>query len=249
MRGNSQSGAVFYYILLAVVLVAALSYAVSNSNRASTGTLSADQAQIATNELLDYYNALSTSIQKLQLRGCDPSEISYEGADTGGFGATDYDNTTAPTDESCHIFSLSGGSLNYQTPSQIMLDQSQSSDPYFGHTYFIENSAINMLNSSGSHTNYAITPFVKEEICLEISKRIINFDGIISDSGTNTINPDLFDGGAIPSGGPPFNCNVNNPFMPIQDCGDYTGCLRLGGFKGNGIEFFIAYHFLTRDPP
>ncbi len=113
---NTQRGSVFVYILLAVALLAALSYAVSRGNRNSTSTMTDQQAKLAAQEIIEYGNTVAAAVQKLRLRGCLDTEISFENSTYAG-----YINPNAPSDKSCHVFDLNGGNIEY----------AKSPDPYF----------------------------------------------------------------------------------------------------------------------
>jgi hypothetical protein len=106
---HSQRGAVFFYILLAIALLAALSYAVSRGNRGGTSTMTDQQSKLAAQEIIDYSNNITATVQKLRLRGCSDTEISFENS----VGSQNYTNPNAPTDKSCHIYDINGGNLIY----------------------------------------------------------------------------------------------------------------------------------------
>ena len=116
MNKHTQRGAVFIYILMAVALFAALTYAVSRGNRGGTSTLTDQQAKLAAQEIIDYGNTVANAVQKLRLRGCTDTEISFENNTYAG-----YINAGAPTDKSCHVFDVNGGNIQY----------AKSPEPYF----------------------------------------------------------------------------------------------------------------------
>ena len=103
---NPQSGSAFLYIIIAIALLAALSVAVSRGNRGSTSTMSDQQAKLAAQEIIDYGNTVAAAVQKLRLRGCTDTQISFENSAIAG-----HVNPNAPADESCHILSPSGGNI------------------------------------------------------------------------------------------------------------------------------------------
>jgi len=115
---NSQSGNVFFYILLAIGLVAALTYVVSRDNRAGTAMLTDEQAKLAANEIIEYGNTLSSAIQKLRLRGCDDAQISaqkdWDGSGTITDTSADAYISDAPPNKSCHLFEVGAGNINYR---------------------------------------------------------------------------------------------------------------------------------------
>lgn len=107
-RGSEQ-GNVFFYILIAIALFAALSYAVSRNNSGSTNIFTDEQAKLAAQEIIEYGNTVANAVQKLRLRGCSDTEISFQNNIVGG-----YINTPpSPADNSCHVFETNGGNINF----------------------------------------------------------------------------------------------------------------------------------------
>ncbi len=99
-----------FYILIAVALIAALSYAVSNGMRGGGDNLSSERGKLLATELVEYTNILGNAASQLKLRGCADTEISFENP----ISATDYTNAGAPSDNSCHIFSVAGAGVQFQ---------------------------------------------------------------------------------------------------------------------------------------
>lgn len=107
-KSKNESGNIFFYILLAIALFAALSAVVSRGNRGTTSTLTDQQAKLAAQEIIEYGQAVSNAVQKLRLRGCTDTQISFENGVVSG-----YINPNAPNDNSCHVFDINGGGLNW----------------------------------------------------------------------------------------------------------------------------------------
>ena len=97
----SERGNALLYILIAVALIAALSYVVSRGQRGNTSTLTDQQARLAAQEIIDYGNDLANAVQKLRLRGCTDTQVSFENNIV-----TEYTNPNAPADKSCHVFDV-----------------------------------------------------------------------------------------------------------------------------------------------
>ena len=114
-QSNHERGSILLYILVAVVLLAALSYAVSRGSRDGISTFTDQQAKLAANEIIEYGNTVATAVQKLRLRGCKDTEISFENS----ISATNYVNPNAPTDKSCHVFDLAGGNIQWNTSETL----------------------------------------------------------------------------------------------------------------------------------
>ncbi|NQZ13803.1 MAG: hypothetical protein HRT94_03110 [Alphaproteobacteria bacterium] len=116
-RENTQNGNVLVLIFLVVGLVAALSYAFTGSSRTSTSLLTEERQKALSYELNEYLNNVKQAAKRLKLRGCSNSEISYETP------SGDNVNANAPSDESCHIYRLTGGQVEFKD-----LDQTFCSD-------------------------------------------------------------------------------------------------------------------------
>lgn len=109
----AERGNVLYYILIAIVLLAGLTFAIQQGSRSSTSALTADQARIAADSIIDYANTVAGAVSKLKLRNCTETQLSFQNASTG---AT-YTNASAPSNKSCHVFDMAGAKLNWVEPS------------------------------------------------------------------------------------------------------------------------------------
>lgn len=195
---NTQSGAVFYYILLAVALIAALTYFVARDNRASVGLLSDDQARIVATEILEQANLVTTAYQKLRLRGFHEESISFVNSKVSG-----YTNPNC-TSEACEIFNLNGGALNWIVPPK----NANNGEDW---TYTGD---LPIYGAGGSNERYDLTmilPNVKDEVCKMINFKIgrtssfnsnipINSDTTLTAhkfTGVISTGPNYIDGGRL----------------------------------------------------
>lgn len=64
-----QNGNAFFIILIAVVLFAALSYAITRSSRSGTDSVSAETNKLLLNQILSYVNAQRNAVTRMQLNG------------------------------------------------------------------------------------------------------------------------------------------------------------------------------------
>jgi len=124
-KTNTQSGSILVYVLLAVVLFAALSYAVSQMMRGGTNSVGAEKHAILMDGTLSYARNVKQAIQAIRIsNSCAESEVSFEGSPFDG-SDTDYVNASAPIDFSCHVFHPQGGGLGKENP-----DSEVSSNEY-----------------------------------------------------------------------------------------------------------------------
>lgn len=172
MNRASESGNVFFYILIAIALFGALSFAVSQGNRGNTSLLTDQQARLAAQEIIEYGETVANAVQKLRLRGCSDTEISFENDIVAG-----YENTNAPSDNSCHVFDVNGGGVNY--------------DNSLGAWLITGNLKIQDLGSSSTNLNL-IRPSLQQTVC-------DNINNILSVTAATII--DDYSGTAVPFNG------------------------------------------------
>ncbi|MFK7838861.1 MAG: hypothetical protein AB8B83_00885 [Bdellovibrionales bacterium] len=113
MKSYHESGNVLFYILIAVVLLAALSYAVANSGRGKADIINEERARLIASEIIEYTDIISSAVTQLKLRGCSENEISFENNFTSG-----YTNINSPANQACHIFNINGGGITPKNPPQ-----------------------------------------------------------------------------------------------------------------------------------
>ncbi len=161
-KRKNEHGNVLIYILVAVALLASLSFAVSQSGRGNVQQLNAERARLFGSEILEYATNLGNAVTQLKLRGCDESEINFDNPL-----ATGYNNTGAPADNTCDVFHPSGGGLSWQSIPERARNQTASYHP----DYFIN--ATNQV--SGTKTNsgdLAIYAEINLEVCAAINTLI-----------------------------------------------------------------------------
>ena len=59
---KSQNGSVFFYILIAIVLLAGLSYAVNNNSRVGTAIITEQQARVVSSQVLEQGEAMALAV-------------------------------------------------------------------------------------------------------------------------------------------------------------------------------------------
>lgn len=207
MKQNHEQGNAIIIILIAVSLFAALGYAFTQSSRTSTGFISQEEAKANANQILSYGNDLKSAIKRLNLRGCDDSEISFENNIVSG-----YTNGTAPTNKSCHVFDPAGGGLTYKKMDLSGLDETAASATTYTtignmitEWYFPYNTCVNLVGSDDDPCYSASAdvaeivtffPWVNRDVCLAINNQL----GVDNPSG----NPPAIGGSMMYSGGNKF---------------------------------------------
>lgn len=125
MKRSFESGNALFFILIAVVMLAALSFAVMQGSRGGAESLSAEKTRLVATEILEYADVVAKAVAQTRLRGFEDTQISFENSAVGG-----YANANC-TDEQCKIFSPSGGGVNYIAPNAEGLDQASAAATTF----------------------------------------------------------------------------------------------------------------------
>ncbi len=119
-----QSGNVLFYVLIAVALLAALSYAIAESSRGNVQRLSEEKARLVATEILEYATIMANAVGQLRLRGFDDTALCF---DDPGWGADDYDHGGC-ADNAARIFHPEGGGLSWSQPPSDAMDVSATPD-------------------------------------------------------------------------------------------------------------------------
>lgn len=119
-----ESGNVIFIILIAIALLAALTFTVSKGNQGGHQTVIKDQAKLFASEISEYSQNIANAVAQLRLRGCSENQISFENNTVAG-----YENV--PTNTSCQVFHADGGSVNWQDIQAAVQDSSNSSEWMF----------------------------------------------------------------------------------------------------------------------
>ncbi|PCI54886.1 MAG: hypothetical protein COB36_08490 [Alphaproteobacteria bacterium] len=162
---NTQSGNVLIYILIAVALLAALSYTIAQSGRGSVGSLSKERSRLYATEILEYGGIVRQAVSQIRLRGYQAREISLENNIVA-----DYENTNCG-DSECEIFNVNGGAVHYLAPKSVWLDNAQSSEFEYGTLYFHGEASVAEVGLVKDDLIMFI-PYVKKEICMAINKQL-----------------------------------------------------------------------------
>lgn len=215
MNRSREKGSVLVYILIAVALLGALSFAVSKGQRGSASTLTIQQAKLAANEIIDYGNAVAKAVQKLKLRGCTDTQISFENP----ISAANYTNPSAPTDKHCDVFNLAGGGLNFTTLDKNVAGENAGS-PYVDFSFVAANEIEKVGTDCGTAicSELLIYALVKENICQQINILL----GISGISGAIPVDSDM--GGTVFTGPFSYVATIGDEGTSSVLAGKTAGC-------------------------
>ncbi len=112
---QSESGNAVIFILVTIALFAALAYTFMRSGQTGQSNLTAGQAKLAAQEMIDYAQSLERGTQKLLSRRCAETELEYDITVMPDCGA----NADSPSDGSCSLAGTAGANVAGQTfPAQ-----------------------------------------------------------------------------------------------------------------------------------
>ena len=169
-KNKRQSGNAMVIILVTIALFAALIMTFTRSTEQGAGNMNAQQARMAAQELIAFFNQVDGAVQKLRTKGCSENDISFTNdADTGTFVAANH-AAGAPGDFSCHVFKTEGGKVTFNMDwTRYQLLQAEIAPPaeqvQWGNIYFKTNSYGQDGVGTAANDIMAHLNFVKPEIC------------------------------------------------------------------------------------
>ncbi len=184
MKPSSSSGSVLFYVLIGVVLFAALSLVVANIMRSGTVNPQSEVQQVNVSEILQYASGLRQAAKTIQqINGYDAAQISFDTPVLAGYGLACPDGSAK-----CKMFDPAGAGLTYQTPDARWLDGSG------GDWLFSGDNEVTGVGTDGAGTSsvdlLAILPWIKKELCLKLNEML----GITNPGGDppqNTVDIEL----------------------------------------------------------
>ncbi len=211
MNKQTQQGGVFFYILLAIILLAGLTYAVSQNNRGNTDLITDEQARVAATEIIEYGNTVANAIQKLKLRGCKDTEINFKNNTYKTHGGTviqpDGHNSNAPSNGSCDVYKSAGANINtWLIPDYALYQWNPASNNSGYGVINARHAAIEGVGNATQEELFLAGVYIKDPICMKINdllginnpsnhppnstRHMSTYDGVFADNGTYTIPDD-----------------------------------------------------------
>ena len=225
MIKNKQNGSVFFYILIAIVLFAALSYALSQNSRSGSTVMTIQQTKVAAQNIIEQGDIVSNAVQKLILRNLPANQISFENNVVSG-----YDLATC-TENLCKVFNINGGSLNWTYPPENV---NNAENWIYTGEVAIAGNGFDLRNDITM-----ILPNINQAVCQEINFKL----------GHTTTNTDPIFG----SDDPTITITKLSTANPISNSSNYINgsnidgnrsiCIRIntvnGAHTGTGQYYYI----------
>lgn len=180
-HASGQSGNVFIFILLGVVLFTALAFTMSRGFRGdTTSRMSEREITLAASDMLSYIQRLERAVMTLRNKSVSESDLSFENPVVTGYAHT------PPQPANHQIFNPAGGGARWQAAPEGANDGS----PWIitGATCIVGLGTDTSSCSAGSDTKanedlLIVLSHVDAGLCEELNARL-NITGIPADSGT-----------------------------------------------------------------
>ena len=178
---NAQRGNILFLILLAVVLFAALSYAVMNQREGSKNASTESQQAIAA-QIIQFGTLLENTVNRLKIsNGCSDTQISFANTVFSGLGGTgtNLTNTNAPSDGRCNVFDPAGGGMSYpaRLDDKYLTLNTWTGSPTVS-TWYVNYRGFWTFNANTNgyppegYDLIVYVPFLLQSLCEEINLRL-----------------------------------------------------------------------------
>lgn len=113
---NKESGNILFIILIAIVLIGALTAAISSSDNSESAGIDNETLVIRASEVQRYASELERGINYIMQNGVSEQDIRFA-IPTDTANTTGYGDLAADADKSDQMFHVDGGGANYRTTS------------------------------------------------------------------------------------------------------------------------------------
>lgn len=222
MRQKNEKGNALFLILIAVVLFAALSYAITQSNRGGGGAAK-ETTSLAASSILDYMSDIKMGFMRLQLRGLQ----GYGGWYEDGIHMTGPRNGAFDTNEDLikgNIFHPNGGGAAYRDADIGWVNEVDKTTSTGNLNQFAKR--VNGVGGNSQETIIVLSD-VREAVCKKLNFILFNNEDIPT----------------IPRTEEAFNIGGN----AVDDVGDVTNGHHAYCIKTNDSDTLYFYYVVGED--
>lgn len=172
-RKHTEKGNVLFMILMAIVLLAAITFSMTRGGRTNS-SISAEESALFANSIMQYSDKLRTAVQGLVANGTPVSKISFENDVVA-----DYTNANGAGNGD-KVFHSSGGGIVYKAPDEKWIDSAQSGQGYYKQWFFSNAICVPYVgtgdgtcaNDEGTKEIAVVLPYIKKSVCQQINRRL-----------------------------------------------------------------------------
>lgn len=231
---HNENGNVIFYIFIAIALLAALSFAVSQGMRGGGKALTEDRSRLAASEVIAYGDTLAKAAGQMRLRNIPLTSFSFAHPNANPTYGT-YNNNPA-----AEIFNPQGGGVIFRNLPDLAVDTTPVSYVFTG-SFPVQNVGTSCTSQECSEIIVAVQG-IKPEVC-QLMNHILGL-------GLKTDPPPEDD--ALPTG-PLFEgtpSGMPDPFSYTAIIGDETSSDKLKGktagcYYNPGSSSHIYYQVLV----
>lgn len=210
-----QRGNALWLLLIAIVLMGAVTMILSRSGSSVEQTGDYEYARVKALAVLRYAQGLEAAVQQLMINGCSENDISFENGAVAGL-----ENTRNPSNEFCFVFSPKGAGQTWQSFSEA--DVFNGGDAVVLNDLAVE--GVGTDGNAAENTDLLLLIETTQSICLQINREL----GVSTDAAEITTKVADFTKA--------YQGDFNPPSLRIGDAdspalkGRMTGCvIGLGG--------------------
>lgn len=241
---RQERGNVFFIILVAIVLFAALMYAFASGGDGAKSNLSPSQAKITAAGMLSYAKQLESRVSTLIRRGCSETELSFNNRlMTHPTFWGEYNNSSTPIDKSCEVFQDDKTGLRF-VMAPVGLDAGDVSADATDNRYYITSSykVVDVGETTLGDLMLLVRMEFLENPGLELCRAInqsLGIDGVQGDDLNVSNTPDIYRFHGSYVDGAATGASVIGD-VATNVTGRSTGCFQAVGFGSR----YVFYHVL-----
>ena len=228
---NKQSGNALFLILIAVVLFAALTYAITQSNRGSGNSAAREGNTVSASSVTQFPAAMRTGITRILMRGNAVTDLNY---------TLPGETTTAAAE--FQVFNVNGGGVTFTEPdaqsvTALAVGGSSAAATILGGRWVFKSTGSSVENiGTAADDHIAVLTNVKTGVCQQIMTQLYNVaPGTALPAGTVT-EGNLLAGRAAATG-----LANTNPLV-LTAAGGFGG-RAFGCYVNGAVNFY--YHVLV----
>lgn len=175
--GPNESGNVIFLILIAVVLFAALTFAITMSGRNQGGDdINAEHARMAAARMTQNGVDIEGALMRMKtVRNIPDSQLSFETP-----ALTGYQNPDCTTNQ-CHVFLPEGGGVSYNLVDPAWLQKSDSGQNHYGRWIITGTACVPGMGGGSDNSCNAdplnnelivIIPWIIRDVCVEMNHKL-----------------------------------------------------------------------------
>lgn len=186
-----QRGNILFLILLAVVLFAALSYAVTSSMRGGGKDAGSENVKLTVSQIINQTTLIRAMVNRLILiNGCTANDIHFYANGIHSYWVGPVGK------EKCGVFRSTGGGVSFASVPSEAIDQSttinngSSLSELTSRDYFFPSGVILQNVGTSSPEMIMVVPAVNREICIEFNQAV----GVVNPSDNPPVISGLIQG-------------------------------------------------------